>query len=96
MLKSIRFASYNSTGFNSMYQPENGPLSYISNIANENDIIFIQEHWLLDKQLHKVVSFLPAFTGTAISGVDASQSINTRSSLWRVCSDMERYTESEY
>jgi hypothetical protein len=44
-------------------------------IANESDVIFLQEHWLLDSQLHKVVSFLPGFTGTAISGVNSSQSV---------------------
>ena len=72
---TIRIASYNSTGLGSLYNKTSGPTPYIQTVTNQCDILFIQEHWLLEQQLEKVVSFLPGFTGTAISGMDSSSAV---------------------
>ena len=74
-MSTIRIASYNSTGMGSLYNKTRGPTPYILTVSHQCDIIFIQEHWLLEQQLEKVVSFLPEFTGTAISGMDSSSSV---------------------
>ncbi len=41
-------------------------------MSDDTDIIFIQEHWLLKSQLPKITKGIKGFTGTAITGVDAT------------------------
>ena len=72
---NLRISSYNSTGFGNLFSRSSGPSPYIQTVSQQSDIILLQEHWLLNQQLHKVVTLLPEFTGTAISGLDESTTI---------------------
>ena len=76
MNNTVRFASYNSTGFNQL-QLANVVQhnSYFYRLASSSDVLFIQEHWLTDTQLPRLLSLLPDFAGTGISGIDESASV---------------------
>ena len=66
---NLQIDSYNPTGFNNLTSASKVSL-YMNTISNQCDILFLQEHWLLEQQLHKGVTVLPEFVGTAVSGVD--------------------------
>jgi len=61
---NLRIISYNSTGCN------DARLSYLNDASSNADIILVQEHWLLTKNLHRITSAVSGFTGIANSGVD--------------------------
>ena len=66
---NLKIASYNSTGFGNINSKVCSNI-YIDNVANKCDILLLQEHWLLEQQLNKVVNLLDGFLGTAVSGVE--------------------------
>ena len=95
IMSVLRIASYNSTGFGSLSSTLSGPSAYFQTIAKQSDIILIQEHWLLEQQLHRVVSVLPEFTGTAVSGVDEQRSV-LRGRPYGGCAVLWRETLTEF
>ncbi len=62
-------------------------------MCDNSDIVIIEEHWLLKKQLHKVTNCGKGFLGISVSGVDASARIlpgrpsGGCAILWRRCLD---------
>ncbi len=67
--KQLRIISYNSTGCN------DDKLRYLNASSKSCDIIFVQEHWLLKDNLHKIKCGIDDFTGIANSGVDENQMV---------------------
>ena len=70
-VKPLSLVSYNSRGFSVNRK------SIIYELCNLYDIVMLQEHWLLDSQLHHLQSFHGSFSCHAVSGVDASRNIIT-------------------
>jgi len=46
-----RICSFNMHGFNNSE-------SYLHNLCSSNDMIFVQEHWLVSSQLQKLIIFI--------------------------------------
>ena len=68
-LQKLRITTYNSTGFGK------AKCSKVKSISDNSDIVLVQEHWLLKSQLSRITNGIKDFTGTAISGVDATARI---------------------
>jgi hypothetical protein len=66
-VNTLRFLSYNPTGLISCDK-----VKYVSNILCNYipDFLFIQEHWLLDKQLCKLSDLSDKYNYHAVSGID--------------------------
>ena len=67
-MASLRCCSYNWI---------NGLISLNSHV-DSFDIIFIQEHWLIDDQLHKIGDLLIDFSFVGVSGMDDSSLLTGR------------------
>ena len=68
MMASLRCCSYNCRGFNS-------GLVYLKQYINSFDLCFIQEHWLLEENLHTVCDSFPDFLSVGVSGMDSTSLI---------------------
>jgi hypothetical protein len=59
---TLRFASYNMNGW-SVGSP------FLQHLCQENDVIFVTEHWLLPQNLNMMSNFDKNFAAYAVSGV---------------------------
>lgn len=64
----LRIASFNCEGFVRSQ-------TYITELLNDNDMLLLQETWLLDVNLGRLSALHPEFLAIAKSGVDASRTI---------------------
>ena len=79
---TLHLAFYNMHGWN------NGDL-YLQLLCDNNDIIFITEHWLLPQNLDTLLNYNAEFSAYAVSGItDIETCKNRRSTLWRIKSVM--------
>ena len=62
MADSITVTSLNCRGFNAMKEV------YINHLLNQCDVLFLQEHWLSERQLHIFGDINSEFTYAAVSG----------------------------
>ena len=62
IIMTLRLASYNMHGWN------NGDL-YLQHLCDNNDIIFITEHWLLPQNLGTLLNYNADFSAYAVSGI---------------------------
>jgi Reverse transcriptase (RNA-dependent DNA polymerase)/Endonuclease/Exonuclease/phosphatase family len=88
---SLSVMSYNCRGFNFVKS------SYINNLLLNCDILFVQEHWLSDKQLPDLNHINAHFLSHAVCGFDNSEVLIGRpyggcAILWR--SDIQARVES--
>ena len=61
----LRCCSYNCRGWNS------GEL-FLNDIIDSHDLIFLQEHWLIDNQLHKINNFHQDFLSVSVSAMNGA------------------------
>jgi exonuclease III len=66
-VKNLNICSYNMHGFN------NGN-SFLKVLCNDNDILFVQEHWLLSQHLAKLNNINNDFIVYGVSAMDAASS----------------------
>ena len=68
----LRLVSYNSRGFNESKQ------QYLRQLLSECDILFLQEHWLSETQVHDLSSFCDAHLACGVSGFSNDQVLSGR------------------
>ena len=66
MMAQLRSCSFNCRGWNSGVRT-------LKNFINSLDVCFVQEHWLLNDQLHKIHEISPDFLSVGVSGMDNSE-----------------------
>ena len=66
-MKTVQIASYNCTGWKSA----------ANNLLNQCDICMLQEHWLLEEQLH-LININDDFLSTGVRGMVSSDLITGR------------------
>ena len=66
-MENLRIVSYNNQGHGS------GRLEYLQKLCDNNDIIFVQEHWLSPKELTWFENNIPTMNSSVISDVDLSE-----------------------
>ena len=66
MANSLTFTSYNSQGHGA------GRFEYIQKLVNNYDFVFVQEHWLLNKQCNYFDTKIQGVKSLCISGMNDS------------------------
>ena len=85
-MANLRIASYNSHGHGA------GRMEYIQKLANEHDVILIQEHWLHSKQHGFFENLIPSCHVSMVSGMQSNELLQGRpyggcAILWRKSMD---------
>ena len=66
MMTRLRCCSFNCRGWNS-------GVHTLNNFINSLDVCSVQEHWLLNDQLHKILEISTDFLSVDVSGMDNSE-----------------------
>ena len=82
MAVDLKFISYNCRGYNKSKDV------FIRSLLDRCGLLFLQEHWLSDSQLHLLNSVCNNFTSVGVSGFGKSDVLSGRpyggcSILWR-------------
>ena len=68
----LKLVSYNSRGFNESTQ------QYLHQLLSECDILFLQEHWLTETQVHDLSSFYVTHLACGVSGFGNDEVLSGR------------------
>ena len=72
MATNLSVASYNCQGLGA------NRMHYIKGIVDNHTFVLIQEHWLLDTQLHKFETEIPGVCSHSISGINDNELLSGR------------------
>ena len=81
MESKLKIATSNSQGSGT------GHLDYINSLMESHDIVFVQEHWLFNRQSHLFTIALNSVKFHLVSAMDDNQ-LYTGRPFWWLCSDM--------